>query len=293
MGRPDVFEEAVRLSMTQRPSSISGKVRTRREGPLITVPAFAEPEVGVCHFFGTRRQGYDSEKQMPAPEMPAQWGEFGALNGVPSRNGLCKPGPVTVVSVRQVHGTDILVLDRAGDGNETFSGEWDAIVTNRPHLLLTVRTADCVPLLLYDPVQRVVAAVHAGWRGAVAGIVPKTLLLMRRRFGSDLGLVRLGIGPSVGPCCYEVDAPVLERLRADFANWHLVVRETGTDVAMLDLRELVRRQAEEVGVSSEWITTLRLCTMCHPDLFYSYRREGAVVGTMVSGIMLMPRANVR
>lgn len=82
--------------------------------------------------------------------------------------------------------------------------------------MVTVRTADCVPVLLHDPVRQVVAAIHAGWRGAVAGIVPKTVALLASRFGTVPKDVRMAIGPSAGACCYEVDEPVLTRLRDVF-----------------------------------------------------------------------------
>jgi YfiH family protein len=193
---------------------------------------------------------------------------------------------VVVVAVTQVHGTEALVLDRPATEPEAFNGGWDALITNQPHVLLTIRTADCVPVLVLDPVHRVVAAIHAGWRGAVGGIVLKTLSLMGRRFGSDPRYLRVGIGPSAGPCCYEVDGPVLNRLREGFADWRSVVREAGSNKAMLDLRGLVRCQAEALGVSGEEVRKVSVCTICNPGLFYSYRREGAVKAAMVSGIML-------
>jgi YfiH family protein len=231
---------------------------SERKTASITVPAFAEARDGVCHFFGTR---HGSEKLMLSEK-------------------------TVVVAVTQVHGTDVLALDRPVTGPEAFNGDWDALITNQPHVLLTIRTADCVPVLVLDPVHRVVAAVHAGWRGAVGGIVGKTFSLMRRRFGSDPQSLRVSIGPSAGPCCYEVDGPVLSRLRKAFADWRSVVRESGKNKAMLDLRALVRCQAEALGVSGEEVHKVSLCTICNPDLFYSYRREGAVKATMVSGIML-------
>jgi len=224
----------------------------------ITIRAFAEPQEGVCHFFGTRH----------GPEAPA-----------PSEEAV-------VVSVRQVHGTAALVLDRPVTQQEPFENGWDALMTDQRGVLLTVRTADCVPVLVHDPARRVVAAIHAGWRGAVAGIMPKTLDTMRRRFGSEPRSLRVGIGPSAGPCCYEVDEPVLSRLRERFTGWRSVVRETGSRTMLLDLRDLVRCQVEEWGVPGEQVHRVSLCTICNPDLFYSYRREGSLHGTMVNGIML-------
>jgi hypothetical protein len=227
---------------------------------IITIPGFAGARQGVEHFFGTR-------------------------HGPPDR-GRCVQA---VVSVTQVHGTDVLIVDRPVAEAPIFDGGWDALVTDQPGVLLTVRTADCVPVLIHDPVRCVVAAVHAGWRGAVAGIVPKTLAVMGKRFGSEPASLRVAIGPSAGPCCYEVDEPVLRRLREACADWRRLVRETGSGKAMLDLRGLVRGQARGAGVREEAVHSVNLCTICHPDLFHSYRRDGTVRGTMVSGVMLTAR----
>jgi polyphenol oxidase len=227
---------------------------------VITIPSFAGARPAVRHFFGTRREASE-------PVRSAQ----------------------VVVSVKQVHGTDVLVIDRPVSGAPAFDGGWDALVTDQPGVLLTVRTADCVPVLIHDPILGIVAAVHAGWRGAVAGIVPKTFAVMAQRFGSQPASLRMSIGPSAGFCCYEVDEPVLSRLRESFAGWRSLVRDTGPGTAKLNLRGLVRGQAQSAGVREDAIHSVGLCTICHPDLFHSYRRDGSVRGTMVSGIMLAPR----
>jgi YfiH family protein len=193
-----------------------------------------------------------------------------------------------MLSVKQVHGTDVLIVDQPIRQEDSFEGGWDALVTNQSGVMVTVRTADCVPVLLHDPVQRVVAAVHAGWRGAVAGIVPKTVALLVNRFGVAVERLRMAIGPSAGPCCYEVDEPVLARLRDVFPEWRSVVEPVGTEKAHLDLRAFVRRQALADGLLPERIATVNACTICHPDLFFSFRREGVVKSTMVSGIALVP-----
>lgn len=278
--------------MTSRARVIGTETDILGEGPPITVPAFGGGRGSVRHFFGTRppraRGGDPGARNGTAPgaEHEARGDGSGAVLPRGRR-------PLTVVSVEQVHGTDVLVLDRPVEDGEVFPGGWDAIVTDQAGLLLTVRTADCVPLLLYDPGQRVVAAVHAGWRGAVAGIVPKSIETMRARFGSEPAALEVGIGPSVGPCCYEVDAPVLSRLREQFSEWRQVVAPISPETAMLDLRALVRRQAEREGVQPNRIRAVRVCTVCHPGLFYSYRREGQVNGTMVSGIMLLGGGHTR
>jgi hypothetical protein len=231
---------------------------------VITIPGFAGERQGIRHFFGTRQQGVASVFAAPG-----------------------------VVSVNQVHGTDVLVVDRPVSGAPPFEGGWDALVTDQAGVLLTVKTADCVPVLIHDPRARVVAAVHAGWRGAVAGIIPNTITTLQKRFGSQPASLRFSIGPAAGACCYEVDEPVLARLRESYADWRTLIKETGPGRAKLNLRGLVRGQAVNAGVPEAGIHSVSLCTICHATLFHSYRREGTVRGTMVSGIMLAPRRSAR
>jgi polyphenol oxidase len=232
----------------------------------------AEFEAGhpVRHFFGTRAQ---------PSNVRAPFGDTAVPRREPSYD------PLAVVSVKQVHGTNALVVDRPIEAGMTFAGEWDAVITNQAGVLVTVRTADCMPILLYDPIHHVVAAVHSGWRGSVAGIVPKTLMRMQQEFGSQPGSIHVAIGPSAGSCCYEVDDAVLTPLHA-YPFWKAVVRETVRGHALLDLRDFVRRQAHAAGVFEQHMWTVRHCTICRPDLFFSYRREGVVKATMTSGIML-------
>ena len=240
--------------------------------PVITVPAFAPARSGIRHFFGTRLHATGADVELGTPVQGAR----GAKR------------PAWMLSVKQVHGTDALVVDRALTPADRFQGGWDALVTNQPGVMVAVRTADCVPVLVHDPKRRVVAAIHAGWRGAVAGIVPKTIALMESRFGSAPEHLRVSIGPSAGACCYEVDEPVLDKLRQEFADWERVVRGRRSGKAHLDLKTLIREQARAAGTSPESITAVNLCTICHEDLFFSYRREGKVIGTMVSAIGLVP-----
>lgn len=239
---------------------------------VITAPSFAMAADKVEHFFGTR---LSSVSVTPGRT---------AVLGAPHR----ERGASVILSVKQVHGTDALVLDSPVEQGQVFDGGWDALVTDQPGVMVTVRTADCVPVLLHDPVRRVVAAIHAGWRGAVAGIVPKTVALLVSRFGATVKDMRMAIGPSAGPCCYEVDEPVLTRLRDVFPEWHSVVSPVNPQKARLDLRAFVRRQALADGLDAERIATVNACTICQPDLFFSYRREGVVKATMVSGIALVP-----
>ncbi len=240
--------------------------------PVITVPAFAPARSGVRHFFGTRRHATALCLETGAPMRAAG-------NSVRAS---------WLLSVKQVHGTDALVVDRPLAEDDRFDGGWDALVTDQPGTMVAVRTADCVPVLVHDARRRVVAAIHAGWRGAVAGIVPKTLALMQARFNADLGTLHVSIGPSAGVCCYEVDEPVLDEVRERFSWWEAVLRDHREGKARLDLKALIRRQVQDYGIDGERVTSVNVCTICHKDLFFSYRREGKVLGTMVSAIGLDP-----
>jgi YfiH family protein len=239
--------------------------------PVITVPAFSSAHDGVTHFFGTRHYA-------PVPYE----------TGVPVSDPRTR-GHAWTLSVKQVHGTDALIVDRPVTGAERFEGGWDALITDQPGVTVVVRTADCVPVLLYDRRRKAVASVHAGWRGALAGIVPKTIELMVARFAIEPSDLRVSIGPSAGPCCYEIDHAVLEPLRRSRRDWPSLVRDDRGSKARLDLKALVRRQTSEVGILQQQITVVNVCTICHPELFYSYRREGRVNGTMLSGISLVAR----
>jgi YfiH family protein len=194
--------------------------------------------------------------------------------------------PEETVTVRQVHGDSLLVVDSAGVAPDESDEGHDGILTDRPGILLAVATADCVPILMADPETRTVAAVHAGWRGSLKRIAPKAVETMRRRFGAEPENLRVAIGPSAGPCCYEVNGVVLDPLKRVFRTWRSVVRETPGGKGMLDLRSLNRLQLMESGVQGSRIETIEECTVCRPDRYDSYRREGPGAGRMFSGIVL-------
>ena len=235
----------------------------------LTSWSFGRTSQNVLHFFGTRH----------GPQ-------YGGMNG---EQGTVKAGDADyplVVSIRQVHGTDVLSLAQPLKAGQTFFGGHDAVLTNQAGALLTIHTADCVPVLLMDSARGVIGAVHAGWRGAVSGIVAKSVRNMVERFDAVLVSLHVAIGPSAGPCCYEVDAPVIDRLAPDMPDDSTILKRTGPGGGRLDLKKLIRWQAVSVGIAEDHIHTVDLCTICRPDLFFSYRREGKVHGNMVSGIML-------
>lgn len=190
--------------------------------------------------------------------------------------------PDRLVTSRQVHGDDVLIVDEQYQPRDPLPAA-DVQITNRPGWLLTLRFADCVPVLLYAPRQRVVGAVHAGWRGTLRRAPARALETMQARFHVSPRDVLVGIGPSIGPCCYEVGADVAQAFR-DFPG----VLSSGAERQILNLWEANRQTLLAAGVPAGQIEVARLCTRCRSDLFFSHRAQGYPAGRFVGAIGLRP-----
>jgi hypothetical protein len=232
---------------------------------FLTSPLLAR--AGLPHLFSTRHFPGMAGRREGGPPFSVE-----GLAMLAAR-GLDGPGPAFA---RQVHGADVLAV--AGPGQ---AGTGDVLVTDRPGLPLAVFTADCVPILVLDPIGGRLAAVHAGWRGTardVAGAAARALAAA----GGDPRHFVAALGPSIGPCCYEVDGPVIERLDAAFpGRWPSWTTPRGAGRWLLDLWRANADQLLEAGLREEAIDRLDLCTFCRDDLFYSYRR-GAGSGRLAT-----------
>jgi polyphenol oxidase len=190
-------------------------------------------------------------------------------------------GARPLATLRQVHGRTVRWLlpdDAIHAGAARLEG--DAFLTARRDAAVGVATADCVPILLAEETGRFSGAVHAGWRGTVASILAAALEALQER-GADLARIRVGMGPCIGPCCFEVGDEVVEAiLRADPGGACAVTRPAGGR-ARVDLLLLNRRQAAAAGVPERNVAATPLCTVCRPDLLESYRRSGGRPGRMV------------
>jgi YfiH family protein len=186
-----------------------------------------------------------------------------------------------VCGCTQVHGSRIVCIDESPAEDRAvpwrMCGECDALVTNLPGIPLLVRVADCVPIVLYDPVRGVVAAVHAGWKGTLAGIASGAVSEMAARYGCRPGDVLAGIGPSIGACCFEVDEDVADLFRAGFngAGRCMMMNCRATTI---DLPEANRLQLLESGLRPDNIEAAGLCTSCRSDVFFSHRGEQGKTG---------------
>lgn len=181
-----------------------------------------------------------------------------------------------VAFLRQVHGARVIAAERGG-----LAGRADIVTSDRPGLPLAIFTADCLSIVAYDPASRRLAMAHAGWRGTVQRVARVAIASLAAAGANPHDFV-VAIGPSIGPCCYEVDRPVIQALASAFPDaWRSWVTPTGPDKWMLDLWKANEDQLKAAGLDARRIDNLRLCTACRPDLFYSYRR-GRGEGRLVS-----------
>ena len=193
--------------------------------------------------------------------------------------------PAQLVATRHVHGTNVY---RVGEPLED-DAEFDGLVCNTPGPILGAFAADCIPMLFADPVARVAGAAHAGWRGTVAGIATNVLGRMQE-LGSQPENVRVALGPSIGPCCFEVGPEVVDEFRAELGDVPgLVVKGPRKD--HLDLRVAMRTILERAGVKPETIDDRPPCTKCESDRFFSYRRDGREGGVHMGFIGLLAGAD--
>ena len=194
-----------------------------------------------------------------------------------------------VVVSKQEHHPNIRNITAADRGRgvtrDRDYDDVDGMLTNEPNVVLCTQYADCVPLFFLDPVKRVVGVSHSGWKGTVARIGAVTVERMCRDYGCRREDILAGIGPSIGPCCFEVDAPVYDA----FAPMDLFddgcFRARGEKFD-LNLWEINRRILKAAGLSDEQITVTDLCTRCHNDVFWSHRATGGIRGSLAGMIAL-------
>ncbi len=200
-------------------------------------------------------------------------------------------GRWTLTSCWQVHGAAVRVVQNSEDArNDTEN--CDALTTRAAGILVGVKTADCVPLLLGDARTGAVAAIHAGWRGTVAGIVSLTLTRMNEEYGTRAEGLQVAIGPAANGCCYEVGGEVIEAFGRSFPSLEHLLTPTREGHALIDLQKANRELLIEAGAAPERIHLAPLCTMCRTDLFFSYRREKSLYGRVGRLMSVIGRAEV-
>jgi YfiH family protein len=189
------------------------------------------------------------------------------------------------VSALQVHGDHVHVatktLDHGWD-NSNPDLKADAMVTHLPGVVLTILTADCAPILLYDPIHQAIGAIHAGWRGTQQEIVRKTIEKMGELYGTDPAGLIVGIGPAIGGCCYEVGAEVADH----FTDYPKALSAKKNGKYLLDTKQVNAEQLMALGVPEKQIEISPVCTMCEHERFFSYRARPGEAGRFMSCISL-------
>lgn len=233
-----------------------------------------------CRRLDAATQHLFTSKQLALPA-PGAWRDALASVGASADR---------LMRVKQVHGNAVRLVRRGdvpGDASEQ-KPDGDAIVSNQPGLVLAVMVADCVPILVVDPVRGAAAAIHAGWRGTCARVAQAAVETMQREFASDPDDLIAAIGPSAGPDDYEVGESLVEAFlaaghrRSDVDRWF--IRTTGKP--HLDLWSVNRDQLLASGVDASRIHVCGLSTVSHPDIFDSYRVAGERAGRMAAIIVV-------
>ncbi|MEK6646954.1 MAG: peptidoglycan editing factor PgeF [Candidatus Firestonebacteria bacterium] len=198
-----------------------------------------------------------------------------------------------LVTCQQTHSNKVAVIRKkdVGKGNLKYStaiADTDGLITNLKNIPIAISIADCLPIFLVDPVNKSIGIVHAGWRGTFKKIAEIAILKMKTVFNSSPENLKVALGPSIGSCCYEIDLKLTDKFLKAFKknsyenpfNWTKIFKKS----AILDIKELNRRQLIKVGVLPENILVNPDCTKCNSDLFFSYRRDKNNAGRMMAVI---------
>ncbi len=216
-----------------------------------------------------------------------------------NRKTLCQALSIPLDSMvlgQQVHGTHVALVseDDRGRGATSWADalpDTDAMIAGDPDLALMVLAADCAPVFLYDPVHRAIGIAHGSWRGTLGGIIGKTVAGMEAAFQCRPEDLQAGIGPSIGPCCYEVGEDVLAALRTSCPeSWQACIKHQASGAIHFNLWETIRRQLLGTGLDPRHIQVAGICTACHTELFFSHRKERGKTGRNAAIIALKGNA---
>jgi len=181
------------------------------------------------------------------------------------------PLPCAPKRLQQIHGCRVIRCKHNTENGQRA----DALFTSEENLPLAVQTADCLPILLADPAHGLLAAVHAGWRGTAAGIVSQTVNAMCKAGASTANMLAT-LGPCIGPCCFTIDEVCAAELGKRSVHQPYIIRHDyhwSADIAAMNRAQLLQQ-----GLTAKQIESLSLCTSCHPDRFFSYRRDHGNTG---------------
>lgn len=259
----------------------------------ITFPSFEKTGL-VKHLYSTRRGGVSTGYFGPM-NLGFTRGDdrFAVIENFRRISYVTGIYPGDMVFSDQVHGDRILYVDQQDRGKGIYSPKEmrgvDGLITDKSKVCLVTFYADCVPLFFLDPVKKVIGLAHAGWRGTVLEIGRKMVERFCDDFGSQPGDILAGIGPSIGPCCFEVGSDVEGEFAAAFPAWRedIIRPSENPGKSYVDLWKTNRLILEKAGVYPEHITVTDLCTKCHDEYFHSHRRMGNERGTQAAFLELI------
>lgn len=201
--------------------------------------------------------------------------------------------PLTsLTTAKQVHEGHVRIVSEGlrGKGSTDYRGAinaTDAMVTKVPGICLMILLADCAPILFYDPSKRVIGVAHAGWKGVLRFVARNTVESLREHFGCSPQDIVVGIGPSIGPCCYEVGQEVVSEVEHVFGFRQVCIRkESASGKEYFDLWTANLKQLLQAGIPEKNIEMAQICTCHHPNLFFSYRHEKGKTGRFGAGIVI-------
>lgn len=247
---------------------------------------------GLIHAVTTRSGGVSGP---PHDSLNLSWSRPDPPQDVlENRRRLCAALQIPIdrlVQAGQVHGTGVYAVQNEDAGRGAMErtsvlAPADGLITNQPDLYLFACFADCVPLLFWDPIQRAVGLAHAGWRGTVNGMALAMVRALHASYGSRPADLRIYIGPSAGPCCYEVGPDVVRAAQERFGTTTSLLTRRRGEHAFFDLWGANRQILVEAGVAPDHIEVSVLCTIDHAERFFSHRASGGQTGRFAAVIGL-------
>lgn len=247
----------------------------------------------IYHFVSTRKGGFSSYPYQSLnlgfttgddPQKILKNRELLAMTlGIPLNN---------FITAKQIHGGNVTIISKEMRGRGAVDYEkainaTDAMVTNIQNNCIMVFSADCVPILFFDPTKRVIGAAHAGWRGTIRLIAQNVVKTLMENFNCDPSDVLVGIGPSIGPCCYEIGPEVIAQIESIFHDKENYVNGISPEgKGYFNLWEANKAQLLQFGILEKNIEIASMCTYCHADIFFSERHQRGKTGIFGVGIML-------
>ena len=195
--------------------------------------------------------------------------------------------PHLLLTVNQVHGSEILVIDQPNPDVSHFQRvESDAIITNQRNILIGILVADCFPIILYDRKKHVAGVIHLGWRGMAAGLLGRTVQAMREIFACQPADLCAAVGPGIAAHSYEVDRPVRDAFRQGSGQWQRIATEVSLGHWQLDLQKSCLLQLDAAGIERSAVDIVEECTCCHKETLFSYRRDQGRTGRQMGFTLL-------